>query len=322
MTRWFYWNKALLLGVSLIIVVVALISVEIWTVMSTAPSRESGLNTVDGSTGPQQLPSGAHKRINILILGLDDGDFDNPDNPRRSDTMIVANIDPEAKTVNLLSIPRDSRVRIPGQAGYDKIAHAFFYGGPELAVRTVESFLNVPIDYYVVIDWQAFIKVTDILGGVDLNVEHAMNYDDPYENLSIHLPKGFQHLDGQKSGEYVRFRHDELGDIGRVQRQGLFLQALESQLLQTGTIVKLPALVTALYRYVHTDMNIYTMVKLAETLKDVRSENLHTAMIPGDFATINDLSYWVPDMANTKKLVANMLAGSPKKNQYGYTKKP
>lgn len=169
------------------------------------------------------------------------------------------------------------------------------------------------------IDWQAFIKAVDILGGVDLNVEHAMNYDDPYEDLSIHLSKGFQHLDGQKSGEYVRFRHDELGDIGRVQRQGLYLHALESQMLQTGTLLKLPALAATLYGYVHSDMDIFTMVKLAETLKDVEPENLHTAMIPGDFATIDNLSYWLPDMANTKKMVANMLAVSPTKQQYGFS---
>ena len=321
--RWFYWNKALLLSlIGLFIVIPALIGAAAWAVKYSVPSQALNQDNADGPTTRQQASDGLEKRINILLLGLDDGDFDNPESPRRSDTMIVASIDPEAKTVNLLSIPRDSRVTIPEHQGYDKITHAFFYGGPKLAVRTVESFLNVPIDYYLVIDWQAFIKAVDILGGVDLNVEHAMNYDDPYENLSIHLQKGYQHLDGQKAGEYVRFRHDELGDIGRVQRQELFLQALESQLLQTGTLVKLPALATALYRYVQTDMNIYAMIRLAETLKDVGPDDLHTAMIPGDFATIDDLSYWQPDMKSTRKVVDNMLKTPWAHQQYGYGEKP
>ncbi|MDR3591708.1 MAG: LCP family protein [Negativicutes bacterium] len=320
--RWFFWNKALVSLLGLFVVVVALAGAVAWLSINPAPSRAANHADAAPPPAPEQAPGGIEKRINILLLGLDDGDFDHPDNPRRSDTMIVASIDPGAKTVNLLSIPRDSRVIIPGQPGHDKIAHAFFYGGPELAVHTVESFLNIPVDYYVVIDWQAFMEAVDILGGVNIDVEHAMNYDDPYENLSIHLPKGYQHLDGQKAGEYVRFRHDELGDIGRVQRQELFLHALESQLMQTGTLLKLPALATTLYRYVHTNMNIYTMIRLAGTLKDVGPDHLHTAMIPGDFATIDDLSYWQPDMANTRKVVDSMLKPAQAVPQYGYAEKP
>jgi len=144
MNRWFFWNKTLLFCLILTVVLVTLIGTGIWAAINTAPSRTSNPGTVDSSTVPNQVPSGANRRVNILILGLDDGDFDNPDSPRRSDTLIVASIDPETKTVNLLSIPRDSRVIIPGHQGYDKIAHAFFYGGPRLAVRTVESFLNAP----------------------------------------------------------------------------------------------------------------------------------------------------------------------------------
>ena len=241
--------------------------------------------------------------INVLLLGTDDGDLDNPGSPRRSDTMIVASINPDNKTVNILSIPRDSRVNIPGHSGYDKITHAFFYGGPDLAVRTVEDNFHIPINYYTVIDWQAFIKVVDILGGVDLNVEQNMNYDDPYENLSIHLDKGYQHLNGEKAGEYVRFRHDELGDIGRVQRQEKFLKAMTGQMLQAGTILKLPSLMTTVSHYIQTNMNTYTLVKIANVLKDMKADSLHAEMVPGDFATIDDISYWIPNRAEMQKIV-------------------
>ena len=249
-----------------------------------------------------------NQRINILLIGLDDGDAATDSSPRRSDTMMVASIDSDNKTVNLLSIPRDSRVIIPGRTGYDKIAHAYAYGGPKLAVRTVTDFLHIPINYYIAIEWQSFIKIVDILGGVDLTVEHAMNYDDPYDNLSIHLSKGNQHLDGKKAGQYVRYRHDELGDIGRVQRQQHFLQALNNQMLQSGTILKLPALMTTISNYVHTDMNMYDLVKVANVLRDMKTNALHAEMMPGDFATIDDISYWSPDREKTQTLV-NTLFG-------------
>lgn len=294
---------------------IALVGSGLWQAANTPLHQASP----PGSNEPQQISNNTGNHINVLLLGTDEGDCANPDSPRRSDAIIVASIDPDAKTVNLLSIPRDSRVIIPGHQGYDKIAHAFFYGGPELAVRTVESFLQVPIDHYVVIDWQAFINVVDILGGVDITVEHTMNYNDPYQNLSIHLAKGYQHLDGQKAGEYVRFRHDELGDIGRVERQEKFFIALKNQLLQTGTLLKLPSLVTTLNQYIHTDIDIYTMMKLAMAVKDIPPDGLHTDMVPGAFATIDDLSYWVPDMNKTQTIV-HMLTGP--KNQYSQAKLP
>ncbi|MCE5285328.1 MAG: LCP family protein [Pelosinus sp.] len=243
------------------------------------------------------------KRINILILGVDDGDPESPGSPRRSDTMMVASINPDDNTVNILSIPRDSKVAIPGHFGYDKITHAFFYGGANLSVRTVEDNFHIPLNYSIVIDWKAFIKVVDILGGVDIKVERDMNYEDPYENLSIHLQKGYQHLNGERAGEYVRFRHDELGDIGRVQRQDSFIKALTGQLLQTGTILKLPALITTISQYVQTDMNTYTLVKIANILKNLHTDAIHTEMLPGDFATIDDVSYWIPDREATQQIV-------------------
>lgn len=254
------------------------------------------------------LPSAdkLNKRINVLLLGVDDGDTETPGAPRRSDTMMVASVNPDDGTVSLLSIPRDTRVVIPGHKGYDKITHAFAYGGPQLAVRTVEELLAIPIHYYVVVDWRGFIKLIDILGGVDLYVESNMDYEDPYAGLKIHLDKGYQHLDGQKAGQYVRFRHDELGDIGRVQRQQRFLKALANEMLQVGTIFKLPALVSTIDQYVETDMSLFTMMRLANSLKGLPAGGVRTEVLPGNFATIDGLSFWVVDKEQTKRIVEKM----------------
>ncbi|MDR3562891.1 MAG: LCP family protein [Negativicutes bacterium] len=265
----------------------------------------------------QQTAERLEKKINVLLLGLDDGDVEHPGAPRRSDTVIVASINPQARTINLLSIPRDTRVLIPGYKGYDKLAHAYAYGGPELTKRTVEEFLGIPIDYYVSADWQGFMTAVDILGGVDLYVERDMNYDDPYAELSIHLSKGFQHLDGDKAGQFVRFRHDELGDIGRVQRQQRFLRAFGSEMFQLGTIFKLPALTSTLRQHVSTDMQTMTLLKFANTVKGFSDDGIHTEMLPGNFATINGQSYWLPDKDQDKKVIETVFSLSPEAKAAG-----
>lgn len=247
------------------------------------------------------------KYINILLLGVDEGDNEHPGAPRRSDTMIVASIDPEAGKVNLLSIPRDTKAAIPGHKGTEKITHAFFYGGPNLAMRTVEELLEIPIHHFVVIDWQAFIETIDILGGVDLYVESNMNYEDPYANLAIHLVRGYQHLDGSQSGQYVRFRSDELGDIGRVQRQQRFLKALTEQTLQFGNVLKLPKFVQIIKEHITTDVSGVEMLKLANQVRKIKSGEVSAEMLPGNFATIDGLSYWVHNKEQTKQLVERML---------------
>lgn len=303
-----FWKKLLLFIICLIMAVITLFGVAAYAFVSkiqvtaseTKPAAWNELPAASNIPAPK-----TKERINILLLGVDDGNPEDSSAPRRSDTMMVASIQPVDKSITILSIPRDSRVSIPGRAGYEKIAHAFAYGGPTLAVRTVENNFDIPVDYYMVIDWKAFIKVVDILGGVSLNVERNMDYEDPYEDLSIHLRKGYQHLNGEQAGEYVRFRHDELGDIGRVQRQETFLKALTGQLFQAGTILKLPALISTVSHYVQTDMNTAALAKVTNVLKDMNGNSLHTQMLPGDFATIDGLSYWKPNASETQKIVDN-----------------
>ena len=184
-----------------------------------------------------------NKRINILLLGIDDGDSDAaPDEPKRTDAMMLASFDPGDNKVALLSLPRDTKVQIPGRAGWDKLNAAYAYGGVMMAKQTVANLLQVPIHYYVLVDWRAFIDVIDLIGGVDLYVEKDMYYEDPYADLVIDIKHGYQHLDGKRAGEYVRFRKDELGDIGRVQRQQKFMKAAAAQIFNIDTVTKIPAL--------------------------------------------------------------------------------
>ena len=235
-----------------------------------------------------------NKRINVLLLGIDDGDSEDManDTPKRTDAMILLSFDPENKDVAMLSLPRDTRVTIPGRRWPDKINSAYAYGGVSMAKQTVANLLKIPIHYYMLVDWQGFIEVVDMMGGVDMYVDHDMNYEDPYANLKIHIKQGYQHLNGKQSGEYVRFRHDELGDIGRVQRQQKFLKTLASQFFTVGNLVKTPALINTMFKYVSTDMDAMTMLKAANSFRIFGDSSLHSEMLFGDFKTIQDISYW------------------------------
>ena len=260
-------------------------------------------------------PGESGNRINILLVGIDDGETDNPkDSPHRSDSMLLAGVHKGTGSVSLLSIPRDTRVAIPGHSANDKFGHSFAYGGVELTKATIEEFLKIPVHYYVVADWQGFIRVVDALGGVDMNVDADMDYEDPYANLKIHLKKGFQHLNGQQSGEYVRFRHDEMGDIGRVARQQKFLKALAAQGIRLGNLIRLPQIIDILGQSVQTNMTLWSFREIFMALPALKNNQIQSDMIPGNFANIGGLSYWAPDKEETKIVVERLFIANPPSN--------
>lgn len=225
-----------------------------------------------------------NKRINVLLLGVDDGDSEAAETePKRTDAMMLASFDPDENEVALVSMPRDTMVQIPGHRGYDKINAAYAYGGVMLAKQTVANLLRVPIHYYVLVDWRAFKESIDLIGGVDLYVDKDMYYEDPYADLVIDIKHGYQHLNGELAGQYVRFRKDELGDIGRVQRQQKFMMALAAQIFNVDTVTKIPALFSTVDRHVETDMDTMTIVKAANSFKLFGDQNLKSCMLYGDF---------------------------------------
>jgi LCP family protein required for cell wall assembly len=276
------------------------------------------LNSFEGKTASGTADSKAvapiGSRVNILVLGVDDGEYGlGSDQPKRSDTIMLVSLDPSTNSANVLSIPRDTEVHIPTQKGMDKIAHAHFYGGPHLAARTVSELLDVPVNYYIEADFNGFEQIVDILEGVDLYVEQNLDYEDPYADLKIHLRQGFQHLDGNGAGQYVRFRHDELGDIGRIQRQQKFVQAVAEKMLQPSTVFKIPSLAGAIKQNVRTDMSAVQMLRIANALKSLKREKVCTATLPGSFGEKENVSYWIMDKEETKRLVQKMFIDPGKK---------
>ncbi|AWB43366.1 transcriptional regulator [Paenibacillus sp. CAA11] len=201
-------------------------------------------------------------RVNILLMGVDARGLKKGEIPR-SDTMLVASIDPVKKKGYLFSIMRDTYVDIP-EHGRERINTAITHG-PNTAMQSVSDLLGIPIQYYVYTDFQGFIALVDAVGGVDFDVEKDMHYSsaaDKHE-YDIDLKKGMQHLDGKTALQYVRFRHDALSDFARTDRQRKFLKAVADKMKSTTSIMKLPDILDKVNPYIDTNMSVNDMWKLA-----------------------------------------------------------
>ena len=253
------------------------------------------------------------KPVNILVLGIDNSGHPHKNQftpaealAGNSDTMLLVRLIPQTRQVNILSIPRDTQVQIPGR-GVDKINDANVIGGAKLAAQVVSTSLgNVPIDRYLRLDTEGFIQLVDAIGGVEITVPKKMDYVDHTQKLEIHLASGRQKLNGQHLQEYIRFRHDDLGDIGRVQRQQQVLKAILSELLQPATIGHVPELLQVVKNNVDTDLSVGEILALTQFLTHIDQRHVNMVMLPGRFSTKQEfrLSYWIEN----PQAAATMLA--------------
>ncbi len=243
-------------------------------------------------------------KVNIMVLGVDRRNED----IGRSDTLFIVTADPDTKQLSMLSVPRDTRVLIPGY-GYDKINHAYSLGGHKLTEKAIERLLNMPIDHYVLIDFKAFYKIIDALGGIDIYVDKKMYYEDPWDDdggLVIDIEPGLQHMDGETAIQYVRYR-DEEGDIGRVERQQKFLKAVMDRVASPSILTRIPAIIYQISSAVETDLSMSQMFSLAAMFKEAKDNGMRAYMVPGEPADIDEVNYWVPDVEQLRENMANQM---------------
>ncbi|MEL6248153.1 MAG: LCP family protein [Cyanobacteria bacterium J06648_16] len=255
--------------------------------------------------------------VNVLVMGVDEArDIDgakSTDLVGRTDTLLLLRIDPDAETVNILSIPRDTRVEIPGY-GYDKINQANFEGGAELAAQTVSyNFNGVEIDRYVRVSTSAFREIVDLMGGVEVMVPKPMQYEDQTQGLVIDLEPGWQTLNGDEAEQFARFRNDAYGDIGRVQRQQMLVKALKDRLTNPTVVTQLPQIVRVLQRYIDTNLSPEEMLALAGFGLQLESDALNLVMLPGEFSDPDEYraSYWLLDGAASDEVMAQFFDAEP-----------
>jgi LCP family protein required for cell wall assembly len=247
--------------------------------------------------------------VNILVLGGDKV-------AGNTDTMMLVNFTPGTGKISILSTPRDSRVNIRG-LGFAKINAAYPKGGADLAVETLSNFLGVRIKYYVYVDTAAFREIIDKLDGVDYYVPVDLNYDDPFQNLHIHLKKGQQHLDGKKAEQFMRFRHPPTqkgytkemlkyydgSDLKRIDAQQNFIRELIKQKTNIKYISRANDLINVILNRVETNITMSDALKLAQNISNIDIANMKTFMVPGDTAYINEIWYYLPDRKATERIV-------------------
>ena len=248
-----------------------------------------------------------HKPFTVLLMGMDTRPGETAS---RTDTIIVMKVDPEKRKVWMISIPRDTKVQIPGH-GVGKINSAHFLGGakegPSLAVKTVSQFLGIPINHYMEIDFWGFRRVVDTLGGVWINVDQPINdYKAANHNKRFQYVKaGYQRLDGGHALTYVRSRKFADADFTRMRHQQTFFKALAKQSVQMKSLTKLPAVGKALARYTVTDMSISDVVAIASQMRGMPESGIQAATLPGVWRS----PYVVPNEAAKRRLVSAFKSG-------------
>lgn len=247
------------------------------------------------------------RRVNGIIMGTDW-----VDNARHSDTLIVLSYSSPSRFLDAISIPRDTLCKVPGY-NFKRVNEVYAYHyrktkDPHLAAREVcaaaalllQSRMEIP--WYVQIDYSTFKKLVDLIGGLTVEIEEPMNYDDKAGDLHIHFDPGVYHLDGKRALEYVRYR-GRAGDIGRVFRQQRFVRSVLGQWKNSRFLMNLPVIVRILSTEVKTNLSAWDIISVIAEAKDLNVKNLRLSQLPGAVKG----NYWEPDADNGRGLLDAIL---------------
>jgi LCP family protein required for cell wall assembly len=298
------------LGLVFVFFLIAFVGSAVWRVVTGIQNKPPG---------PVSVPRPGEP-INVLCLGVDKEtdetghaiDVPLRKSRARTDTMILVSFDPTSNSTSVIFIPRDSRTNIPNR-GWDKVNAAHAYGGPLLAMHTVEDMLDLPVHYYVRTNFEGVKAIVDVLGGIEIDVLTDMRYDDPYQDLRIDLTKGRQVLDGDHAVQFLRYRSDG-GDIARIQRQQDFIGAFVRKVLSFSTVFRAQALAREVVKYIDTNMSSGEMFDFAVLASRIGDPQIQMGTLPGEVRVMTDpgrgpLSYWVLDEAGTTELVGRLVYG-------------
>lgn len=238
----------------------------------------------------------------LLVYGVDAGEWINDTyrpGSARADTIILLRVDLQEKSASMLSIPRDTLVVVPGRKGDDKINHAHAFGGANLLVATVEQLTNLPIDFYIQVNYKLFKEAVDAIGGVEFDVDRKITA------AGLRLEPGWQLLSGDKSFALISFRSEAMGDIARVRRQQRFIAAVGRKVRNSPPKSLIPVVYSG-WKHVKSDLGVPEAAELAMELRGIKEEDIKKAMIPGWFHNRNGISYWKPDLQETGEIIREL----------------
>lgn len=240
-------------------------------------------------------------KVNILAVGYDS----DVNGPTRADTIILISLDIDTNEASLVFLPRDTYVDSP-KRDFTKLNSSHVYGGIELTQKTIEDLLDINIDYYLETNFNGFEKIIDKIGGVEIEIAHKLNYVDKAGGLYINIPAGQQNLKGEEALQYVRYR-DFRGDIGRIERQQKFIDAVLRKVLSPKIVTKIPGIIKEVNNAINTNIPLKDISPFISTAKEINLDKIETKMLPGEAKYINDISYWIPDLEATEIMVANLI---------------
>lgn len=238
------------------------------------------------------------KRLNVLVVGLEG---------LRTDTIMVASYDIDNKIADLISIPRDTYFPRDVYDSPDRKKINAVYGreGIEGLVPAIQELLNIPLEKYVIVDYDAVISCVDILGGVEVNVPFHMVYSDPYDEppLYIDIPEGKQVLNGEQSLKFLRYRKGYSNqDLGRIQAQQQFFKSAVKKALG----LQLPSLIKEAYSHVDTNLNVTDVLSIAGNMVGFSTDNISLYTLPGAETPLEGLSFYIPDEEGITNLINSM----------------
>ncbi len=271
-----------------------------------------GVNMPDGSGYDNDVQGidevEKSKPYNILVLGVDV-------EASLTDVIMLCQIDTVNHRMNMLSIPRDTRISFNGRTmkineTYKHQADKNDSGskGVEATIKAVKELTGLPVHYYFLVNTQAFRDSIDAVGGVDFDVPQNMNYDDPLQDLHIHLKKGYQHLDGDKSEQLVRFRRYANGDVDRIKVQQAYFKALVDQKLAAKYVLKIPEVYGIIEGNSATNMRGADMLSAGKNLLKIDKENFNTYTLPGLGQYVGEVSYYIHDQDEMESLINSTFA--------------
>lgn len=292
-------RRKLSLSLITLVLVGAIISGYAWY------SMNGSMNLFNGTTGEIEEDE-VKNRVSLLLVGADQRTDEEKFN---TDSIILATIDPTGPRISMLSIPRDTRVSLPGHPNI-KINSVAPLSDLENLQKVVSKLTGVSIAGYVQTNFDGFKQIIDTIGGVTIDVEKNMYYETgDVKDGYINLKKGVQRLDGSKALQYARFRHDALADISRTARQQVVLKAVAKEMLQVSTLTKLPWLIPQLTEAVNTNLALRDIFKLSKAAVQLDNAEIYTQTLPGKFNDLNGISFWEVDPSEAKDVVRNLLRG-------------
>lgn len=285
--RWWHVPLVLLL-VFLIAAVVA--TVLAWPGYKKFDRAVEGSNKRLGAEATAQLTPDdgwiIRHPTTVLLLGVDS----KAGEPARSDTIMLLHFDPSSHTINQLSVPRDTRVNVPGR-GYDKINSAMFWGGPALAIKTIKSYLGIPINHVVVVNYKGFPRLVDSVGGIDMYVPKTVTTNVGSTGRYTTFRKGMRHFNGRRALLYIRIRKVD-DDFHRAARQQAFVQALQKKIASPSNLLQLPRIGPWFVSGVDTDLSANQLLELVY-LK-WRAKGGTKRVMVGEPAYVGGVAYVLP----------------------------